>query len=71
MKSKLIQILSEDYEALFKIPQNTTEEKIRSYWSEYTAFKEVVCEETNFEDFMDEIFPEAEFERQFLEEINL
>lgn len=70
MSNKLIQILSEGYEALFRIPENTPEENIRSYWSKYILHTEH-HEGTNFEDFMDEFFPEANFEREFLEEIYL
>jgi hypothetical protein len=71
ISSKLIQLISEDYEALFLIPSMTTEKEVRKYWADYSIYDDACEEGINFEDYMDEFYPEANFERQFVEEINL
>lgn len=71
MTSKLIQLMGENYEALFKVPGDTTEEEIHKYWTDYGIYDDACKEGINFEDYMDEFYPEANFERQFVDEINL
>lgn len=72
MTSKLIQLINNDeYEALFLVPKDTTEEKVRKYWNDYCIYDDACEEGITFQDYMDEFYPEAKFERQFVDEIHL
>lgn len=70
MKKKLIQLLGDDYEALFEVPYDTTEEHIRIFYTTFQKHDEnKLLDDSNFENYMAEFFPEAGFDRVFVDEI--
>lgn len=61
---RTIQILSDDFEALFLIDDNLTDEEVKTFYKEFEE-----SEYDDFEDFMSDVYSNIGFERMFVDEI--
>ena len=61
---RTVQIIADDFEALFLIDDNLTDEEVKTFYKEFEE-----SEYDDFEDFMSDVYSNIGFERMFVDEI--
>lgn len=61
---RTVQIIADDFEALFLIDDNLTDEEVKTFYKEFEE-----SEYDDFEDFMNDVYSNIGFERMFVDEI--
>lgn len=61
---RTVQIIADDFEALFLIDDNLTDEEVKTFYKEFEE-----SDYDDFEEYVNEIYSDKKFERIFVDEL--